>query len=110
MGLASYYRRFVPGFAALADALHHLLNKGERYNWTDEWEDAFRKLQKRLLSIPILAYPNSKKPFIIHVDASGTEIGGVVNQIQDGHERVIANYSRLLTKIERRSKFCSNEW
>jgi hypothetical protein len=29
LGLASFYRRFFPDFAAIADPLHHLLRKGQ---------------------------------------------------------------------------------
>ena len=38
---------------------------------------------------------------MVSTDASDRAIGGVLSQIQDGHERVIAYWSRQLTKAER---------
>lgn len=102
LGLASYYRRFIQSFASIADPLHKLLNKGERFLWTDECETAFRKLKRCLVSAPILAYPRCDEPFIIDADASNTGIGGVLSQIQEGKERVVAYFSRALTEPERR--------
>ena len=37
---------------------------------------------------------------MVSTDASDRAIGGVLSQIQDGHERVIAYLSRKLTKAE----------
>ena len=36
LGLASYYRRFVPGFASIAGPLHSLLAKGKTSVWNGE--------------------------------------------------------------------------
>lgn len=36
VGLASYYRRFVKGFADIARPLHQLAEKGRRFRWGDD--------------------------------------------------------------------------
>ena len=36
LGLASYYRRYVNGFAAIAAPLHFLTQKDTPFNWTTE--------------------------------------------------------------------------
>ncbi|KAL6475071.1 hypothetical protein MHYP_G00161110 [Metynnis hypsauchen] len=41
VGLASYYCRFVPGFAELARLLHKLTEKGVPFKWTHECQNAF---------------------------------------------------------------------
>jgi hypothetical protein len=50
---------------------------------------------------PILAYPQPGQRFIVDTDASNFEIGGVLSQVQDWQERVIAYYSKTLNKEER---------
>ena len=50
---------------------------------------------------PVLVYPDLTKPFILDTDASGVGIGAVLSQKQGGTERVVAYYSRVLTKSER---------
>ena len=50
-------------------------------------------LNTLLISAPILSFPREKGLYILDCDASGTGIGSVLSQIQDGEERVIA-YSK----------------
>ena len=64
--------------------------------------DCFDTLRVRLVSAPILAFPDFSKQFIVDTDASEDGIGGVLSQLhEDGTEHVIAYASRSLTKAER---------
>jgi hypothetical protein len=56
VGLASYYRRFVPGFAKIAAPLHALTKKDVTFEWTPECEAAFCKLKELLVTAPVLSY------------------------------------------------------
>jgi len=53
--LASYFRRFVKGFAVIARPLTDLLCKNTRFEWTKERDEAFKLLKKALTSRPILS-------------------------------------------------------
>ena len=55
----------------------------------------------KLTTPPVLAFPQFQTPFIVATDASDHAIGGVLSQIQDGQEKVIAYWSRQLQKPER---------
>jgi hypothetical protein len=44
---------------------------------------------------------HTRERFIVDTDASNVGIGGVLSQIQDGRERVIAYYSETLNKPEK---------
>ena len=55
-----------------------------------------------MTSAPILAFANYALPFIVQTDASGTGLGAVLSQIQNGCERVIVYGSRGLTPSESR--------
>ncbi len=102
LGLASYYRRFVPGFAKIAHPLHQLLKKNIEWSWTEQCTKAFESLKKYLISPPVLAYPDFTKKFVLHTDASGNGIGAILSQHnEDGAERPIAYASRRLEKSER---------
>ena len=104
IGLASYYRRFVPGFAKIAAPLHALTKKDVPFNWTVECEVAFCKLKELLVTAPVLAYPRfgPEGEFILETDASGIGLGAVLSQKQDdGLVHPIAYASRSLDPHEK---------
>ena len=96
VGLCSYYRRFIPGFADMAAPLHALTRKNARFNWGPEQEKAFSRLKERLISAPILGMPRDEGTFYLDTDASDKGIGAVLSQDQDGREVVLAYASRTL--------------
>ena len=102
LGLASYYRKFVEGFATIASPLHDLLRKNSKFVWTDTCQEAFSTLKERLTGAPVLAYPEGEGQFILDTDASGYGIGAVLSQVQEGQEKVIAYASKALNKSQRR--------
>ena len=105
LGLASYYRRFVPSFAHVASPLHKLCAKDAQFHWDKVCDHAFQQLKLALCSPPTLAFPDVSmhaEPFILDTDASDLAIGGVLSQRdQEGRERVIAYASRCLNARER---------
>src|SRR5438105_3255367 len=96
LGLAGYYRRFIANFSKIAKPMTSLLQKNVKFIWSPECEEAFQTLKKLLTSAPILAQPDTSKPFDIYCDASGSSLGCVL--MQDG--RAIAYASRQLCKHE----------
>lgn len=103
LGLASYYRRFVPCFAKIAAPLHHLLTKGITFNWTLECQQAFEDLKDKLVNSPVLAYPDFNKSFVLETDASIRGLGAVLSQKQsDGKFHPVAYVSRSLAITEER--------
>lgn len=101
VGLASYYRRFVPQFAKIARPLHQLTKKGTPFEWTTECQQAFQDLKDKLAARPITAFPDFTAPFRVYTDASGTGLGAILAQVQDGRERIIMSASRSLTSGEK---------
>ncbi len=100
LGLCSYYRKFVRGFADIARPLHKLTEKDKTFVWTAECEVAFNRLKQSLLNAPILSYPTPNDPFVLDTDASGFGLGSVLSQIREGREYVIAYYSHALSRPE----------
>ena len=103
LGLASYYRRFVPKFAATAGPLHLLTKKDVMFVWTPQCQLAFEELKRLLTSAPVLAYPQFDRHFILETDASAAGLGAVLAQNQDDRStRPIAYASRTLQPHEKR--------
>ncbi|GFX98091.1 retrovirus-related Pol polyprotein from transposon 412 [Trichonephila clavipes] len=73
----------------------------QKFQWTKECEDSFLQLKEALTSSPILIYPQPDKPFILDTDASNESVGAVLSQEIDGQERVVAYWSKCLSKPER---------
>jgi hypothetical protein len=96
LGLADYYRRFIPDFSRIAKPMTELFKKGAKFVWGQKCEDAFHTLRQHLTTAPVLAQPNNGKPLDVYCDASGTGLGCVL--IQD--IRVIAYASRALRPHE----------
>ncbi|KRY22623.1 Transposon Ty3-G Gag-Pol polyprotein [Trichinella patagoniensis] len=78
--LASYYRKFVHGFANIAAPLHRLLEKRAGWDWSKACQSAFDALKGHLTSAPILAYPEFHRQFTVDVDVRGDGLGAVLSQ------------------------------
>jgi hypothetical protein len=65
LGLAGYYRRFIPDFSRIAKPMTELLKKGVKYNWSQKCEEAFHTLRQHLTTAPVLAQPDNTKPKFI---------------------------------------------
>ena len=63
LGLAGYYRRFIPDFSKIAKPMTRLLQKDEKFVWTPKCEEAFHTLRTLLTSAPVLAQPDNRKAF-----------------------------------------------
>ena len=101
VGLCSYYRRFISGFADMAAPLHALTRKNARFVWGPEQDEAFNRLKERLTTAPILGMPRDEGTYYLDTDASDCGLGAVLSQDQDGREVVLAYASRTLSKPER---------
>jgi hypothetical protein len=101
LGLVGYYRQFICNFSAIAKPLNQLLQKDEPYKWTDAQHEAFIELKQRLISAPILRYPDFRKVFILATDASYYGFGATLSQLDSNNkEHPVAYASKSLKKEE----------
>jgi hypothetical protein len=96
LGLAGYYRRFIPNFSRIVKPMTELLRKGVKFVWNQKCEEAFHLLRGHLTTTPVLAQPDNAKPFDVYCDASGIGLGCVLMQ----ENRVIVYASRALRPHE----------
>ena len=83
LGFVGYYRRFIPNFADIATPC----------------STAFSTLRPSLIHAPILAFPTETGQYIL--EATNFGLGGVLSQIQDDVERVVAYCSCALRPSQR---------
>jgi hypothetical protein len=100
LGLASYYRKFVEKFSAIATPMTALLHKDQKFEWSTEAQKAFDMLKEKLTTTPVLLLPDPTKPFIVTTDASDYAIGAVLSQKQGKGEQPVAYESRKLSPAE----------
>ncbi|GBG84470.1 hypothetical protein CBR_g38754 [Chara braunii] len=101
LGLASYYRHFIKGFAGVAKLLTNLLKKEEQLIWTPECEAAFQALKEALTSAPLLARPDPTRPFALYTDWQPQAISAVLTQHgEDEREHVIEYASNTLSQAQ----------
>lgn len=75
LGLASYYRRFIPCFSSVAHPMYALTKKNAPFLWSSSCGEAFNRLKQLLTDAPILSYPDFGKEFHLETDASGVGLG-----------------------------------
>jgi hypothetical protein len=96
LGLAGYYRRFIEGFSTIAIPMTRLTRKETKWEWTQECEESFQELKKRLTTAPVLTLPSGTEGLVVYSDASKKGLGCVLMQ----HGKVIAYASRQLKAHE----------
>lgn len=82
IGLAGYYRKFIPNFAAIVAPLTDATRKGSPnvVQWGAEQQGAFDILKGLLSKDPVLKLPNFDQVFVLRTDASNVGIGAVLLQ------------------------------
>ena len=68
-GLTSFYRRFIKEFSSIMAPITRCL-KGDKLKWTNEVDDAFKLLKKRMTKASILILPDFNKVFEVECDDS----------------------------------------
>ena len=103
LGLAGYYRKFIPNFAEIAVPLTDLTKKGQpsKVKWEEPHQRAFRVLIDMLTRAPILRLPDFQRPFLVQTDASDVGVGAVLFQEYDDGKFPVAYASKKLLPRER---------
>ncbi|CAM4565731.1 unnamed protein product [Caretta caretta] len=80
LGLARYYRQFVPHYSQIAAPLTDLTKKKQQnaVQWTEDCQKAFNQLKATLMSDPVLRVPDI--PYLVTTDASEHGVEAVLMQ------------------------------
>lgn len=105
LGLANYYRRFIPHFAHITSCLNELVhdNVPETIPWEAKHQHAFETLKHALTHAPVLRTYDRNLKCTVTTDASSSRgaIGAVLTQDDGSGARPIAYFSRKMTSAER---------
>ncbi len=101
MGLAGYYRAFIPRFFEVGKPLFALLKKGAPWVWGTSQHAAFEAIKTALIDSTGLGLPDLDLPFLIQTDASRVGIRAVLAQERDSMVTPICFISRGLKPAER---------
>ena len=102
MGLAGYYRDFIPNFVALAAPLSDLTRKGQpnKGEWGEAQEKAYQSIKALLTKEPVLRLPDPGKTYFLRTDASDNGIGAVLMLKHGGKLFPVCYGSKKLSSAE----------
>ncbi len=82
LGLAGYYRRFVPDYSELTSPLTDLTKKEvpDTVPWTERCQQVFTQVKAALCGGPLLHSPDFSLSFLLQTDASDRGLGAVLTQ------------------------------
>jgi hypothetical protein len=58
--------------------MEKLLKKDSNFQWTEECQQSFDTLKKKMVTMPILVFLDWSKEFNVHVDALSIALGAVL--------------------------------
>ena len=88
--MSGYYCKFVEGFSKIAAPLTRLMRKEEPFLWSEDCQQSFDELKRRLTSAPVLTLPSGQDGFVVYCDSSRQGLGYVLMH----NDKVIAYASR----------------
>ncbi|KAL4123256.1 hypothetical protein QTP88_015463 [Uroleucon formosanum] len=103
IGLASYFRRFIPNFSLIAKLLYNLLKKDVQFVFGNAEQCAFDTLKNQLSEAPLLSIYSVFVETELHCDASSYGYGSVLLQRQaTGKLHPVFYFSQRTTQAESR--------
>ena len=64
LGMAGYYRQFVPMMSDIVGPLNRLRKKGQPFVWDDDCNKAFGTLKEKPANLPVFPFPDWTEPFL----------------------------------------------
>ena len=98
IGIVNYYRDMWIRRSLILAPLARLTSKTVKWEWGAVESKAFNDMKKIICREVMLAFPDFSKTFVIHADASHTQLGAVISQ----DDKPIAFYSRKLNPAQTR--------
>ncbi|MGL4850595.1 MAG: reverse transcriptase domain-containing protein, partial [Clostridium sp.] len=110
LGLAGWFRDFIPHYAYRTARLTEALKKNTVWNWDEELEHAFNDVKSGLRDIQKLKILEKNKEFRLRTDACDTGLGAILLQTdKEGRWVPVQWASKKLTPTEKRYTISEKE-
>ena len=105
LGCVTYYSGFLPGLAEILAPLHGAVgnkakDKKAILDWTPQCQSAFETAKKKLAAAALLHHLSPSAETRITTDASGTAVGGQLEQRSKEGWVPLAFFSKKMSKAE----------
>ena len=101
LGAVNQFNKFIPRLAAITFPFRSIFKKDAEWEWNEEHENAFLKVNEEIINVVELTHFNRNKEIRIICDASKQGLGAVLQQKQNENEwKPICFASRFLTDFE----------
>jgi len=74
-----YYCYFIQGYSQIARPLLNLTKQVTSWHWDDKEQQAFKELQDKMVSQPILQQPDFDKTFYLQMDVLKYGVGAILS-------------------------------
>ena len=102
LGHTGYYRKFIKGYAQIIAPMEKQLKKDIKFEWTPKCQASLDILKEKMVTAPILVFPDWNKEFHVHVDASSISLCIVLALSGEGNiDHPISFASRKLSTAEK---------
>ena len=105
LGVLNYNRNYCENFARIVKPIYELLEKGNKFVWTEECQNSLNEIKKTLTEAPTLAFPDledDSSVFEVHTDSSKLGWGAVLYQTIKGERKIISYFSKATPKHRKR--------
>ncbi|XP_022891660.1 uncharacterized protein LOC111406473 [Olea europaea var. sylvestris] len=77
-----------------------VLKQEKKFQWTDEWEEAFQALKKHLGEAPLLSKPKPQESLLLYLAVSNEAVSAVIVREENEHQLSVYYVSKALLSAE----------
>ena len=100
IGSFGWYSHYIKNLRVNCNPLYELTHNNTPFHWTSEHEQVFKLIEEEISSDTVLAIPDVRYPFHIHMVSSNVGTGSILVQDFPEGKRVVSINSRIFDKTE----------
>ena len=90
LGAVNQFNKFIPDLASICFPFRSILKKDAIWNWSEEHEKTFKRVNEEVKKVAELTHFKRNKPLRIICDASKQGLGTVLHQCEENRWKPIA--------------------